>query len=291
MLGKINLILLVIGVYILQGCVKNNPDPSWLEVTEWTLVKNTEAQYDAGVLTHNITDAWVFVNGQIIGVFQVPFKIPILKSGNCNIKIYPAIRNNGISSTKKIYPFLASHEVDATLKENEVLHIDPVTKYNSNSFFWIEDFEDASIKLENDPNSLASISTGSDPSILEYGNFYGAVHLTKKDSVWVAYTTGQMVLPKLGREVYLEVDYRNNTNIITGVLAVEPGKTIPNPNIQMNKQNVGEEQWKKIYIDLKEIVSYYVNAGYYEISFQSLLEAGNLSSDVYIDNIKVVYTK
>ncbi len=289
MYSKFNFLFIVTLVFLLFGCVKNNPDPSWLEVTEWSLVKNTSAQYEAGELTHNITDAWVFVDNQIIGVFEVPFKIPILKSGNCNIKIYPTIRNNGIASTKKIYPFLNVHEVDVTLKENEVVHIDPVTQYNSTTFFWIEDFEDASIKLENDPNSLASISTGSDPSILQYGNFYGAVHLDKTDSVWVAYTTGQLVLPKFGKEVYLEVDYRNSNSIITGVLAVEPDKTTPNPNIQMNKQKVGEEQWKKIYIDLKEIVSYYVNAGYYEISFQSLLESGYLSSDVYIDNIKVVY--
>ena len=274
---------------ILFSCVKNNPDPSWLEVNEWTLLENSESLYEHGVLTHNFTDAWVFVDGEIVGVFEVPFKIPILKSGNCNIKIYPTIRNNGISSTKKIYPFVDLFEVDAELKQNETLTLDPTTKYSSNSYCWIEDFEDASIKMENDPNSLASISTESNPEILQYGNFYGAIHLTEQDSIWVGYTNGQLILPKKGAEVYLEVDYHNTNSLITGVLAVEPDKTSPNPNIQLNKQNVGTAEWKKIYIELKEIVSYYVNAGYYEISFQALLESGMTTSDIYIDNIKVVY--
>ena len=40
------------------------------------------------------------------GIFEVPFKIPILKSGSVSIKVYPVVKNNGISATKKIYPFL-----------------------------------------------------------------------------------------------------------------------------------------------------------------------------------------
>ena len=88
------------------ACVKNNPDPSWLEVTAWTLQSNIDLSGDEGELSHNITEAWVLIDDKVIGVFQVPFKIPILKDGMCNIKIYPAIKNNGISATKKIYPFL-----------------------------------------------------------------------------------------------------------------------------------------------------------------------------------------
>ena len=92
-------LLLLLGF---TACVKNNPDPSWLEVTAWTLQSNIDLSGDEGELSHNITEAWVLVDDKTIGVFQVPFKIPILKDGMCNIKIYPAIKNNGISATKKI---------------------------------------------------------------------------------------------------------------------------------------------------------------------------------------------
>ena len=281
----------IILSFTFNSCVKNNPDPSWLEVNEWTLQKNPSANYDAGVLTHNFTDAWVFVDNKIIGVFEVPFKIPILKSGNVNIKIYPTVKNNGISATKKIYPFMDVFEIDTILEQNEILVLNPFTQYNQRTKFWIEDFEDAAMKLDNDQNTPAAIISESNPLHLKYGNFYGHVNLNSTDSIWVAYTNGQLVLPKSGREVCLEVDYKNTNSIITGILAVSPSSTHSNTNVQMNKQSSDNAVWKKIYIDLKEPVSYYSDATYYTITFQALLDAGLTESDIYIDNIKVLYTE
>ena len=96
--------LLLVG-FLFSSCLKNNPDPSWLEVNAWTLEANSSASMYQGELTHNFTDAWVYIDDKIIGVFEVPFKIPLLLKGNVNIKIYPAIKNNGISATKKLFTF------------------------------------------------------------------------------------------------------------------------------------------------------------------------------------------
>lgn len=282
---------LVLLFLIFNSCVKNNPNPSWIEVNEWTLVKNSSAIYDAGVLTHNFTDAWVFVDNKILGVFQVPFKIPVLKSGNVNIKIYPTIKNNGISATKKIYPFMEVFELDTFLVQNQILKLNPITSYKNRTKFWIEDFEDAAMKLENDQNHSVKLVPDSDPLHLKYGNFYGHVNLTSSDSIWKASTLGQLVLPKLGKEVYLEVDYKNTNSLITGILAVSPSNTYSNTNVQMNKQSKENAVWKKIYIDLKEPVSFYSDAIYYSITFKALLDNGMSESDIYIDNIKVLYTE
>jgi hypothetical protein len=51
--------LFFIPILLLLGCVKNNPDPSWLEVTEWTLLSNTGLSGAEGELTHNFSVAWV----------------------------------------------------------------------------------------------------------------------------------------------------------------------------------------------------------------------------------------
>lgn len=277
------------SLLFLTSCVKNNGAPTWLEVSEWTLIENSNANYDAGILTHDFTDAWVFVDNEIIGVFEVPFKIPILKQGNVNVKVYPTVKNNGISATKKIYPFVEAYEFDTIFTSGSTVSIDPTTMYKERSKFWIEDFEDAAIKLDDDVNFNTSIVVGNDTEHLEYGNFYGHVHLTQSDSIWVAYSNGQLVLPKLGREVYLEVDYKNTNSVITGLLAVTPSGTNSNVNVQMNAQSSVNMEWKKIYIDLKEVVSFYSDATYYVVSFQALLEAGLVESDIYLDNIKVVF--
>ncbi len=273
---------------VLSSCVKNNEDPSWLEVNNWTLVANSNSQYPTGELTHNFTDAWVYIDDEIIGVFEVPFKIPILKKGDVNIKIYPTVKNNGISATKKIYPFMEPYTISATLVQNQTLTINPTTKYKSVTKFWIEDFEDAAIKIENDPNSQASLQAGNNPSYLKWGNFYGEVNLNTTDSTWVAYTSGEMYLPR-GQEVYLEVDYYNTNALITGVLAINPSSVTNNQNIQLNAQDPSSVKWKKIYIDLREIISNSTSAQYFKQSFQALLDSGDSDGKIILDNIKVVY--
>ena len=62
------------------------------------------------------------------------------------------------------------------------------------------------------------------------------------------------------------------------------------PLIQMNPQNtLGEEVWKKIYIQLSENVSFNTNYINYEIFFLSLLDEGQSSAQIYLDNIKVLH--
>jgi hypothetical protein len=109
--------------FILSACVKKNPDPAWLQVNEWSISANPSLSLQEGELTENISDAWVYVDDELIGVFQVPFKIPILKEGNVTFKIFPAIKNNGISATKKIYPFLKEYVINGTLVKNQIFKI------------------------------------------------------------------------------------------------------------------------------------------------------------------------
>ena len=284
--------------FVVSSCIKNNPDPSWIQVNDWQLMINPNSQNPTGVLTENITDAWVFINNEIVGVFEVPFKIPVLYQGASSIMIYPAIQNNGISATKKIYPFLKPYELNPELIPNEVLIIDPTTQYYDQVDFWVEDFEDATIDIVDGPSSLVNLERTNDAAVLDNTineGFFGRVTLDQTNDIWLASTvannTGSIVmnLPK-GQEVYLEIDYHNTNRLLTGVLAINSlGEATDNPNIQLNPQLESEVHWKKIYIDLREIVSGSVSADYFEFSFQSLLDEGKTNGVVNIDNIKAVY--
>jgi hypothetical protein len=232
----------------------------------------------------------VYVDDKVIGVFQVPCKIPILKSGASNIKIYPTIKNNGISATKKIYPFLEVFEVNQELVQNEILVLNPVTKYKSITNFKVYDFELTNMYIENDPNSsLAQIVYDNSDLQPFNGNFYGKVNLNSTDSSWVAYTTEQLSFSK-GKEVYLELDYYNTNTLVTGLIFVNPDASKTNNiNIQMNSQDESSVKWKKIYIDLKELIGNSPNGCNYLQSFQANLNSGKTSSEIRIDNIKLVY--
>lgn len=287
---RILLITLLIG-FLLNGCVKNNPLPVWLEINEWTLESNPlNTNGEPAFLSHNFTDVWVYVDNKVIGVFEVPCKIPILINGeNKNIKFYPAIRNNGISSTKKLYPFTEGYNVNMNLVAGETYTFNPVTRYTTAVKFWTEDFESSTVKLETDTDySTTTLDFGSDPAIALSGD-YGHIGVSTDNSLWVGVTTEALTLPK-GSEVYLEVDYRNTAPILTGVKAINTIGTITdNPNVSMNAQSATDVKWKKIYIQLGEIVSYSTSAYTFKQYFKVQLPETLSSADVYIDNIHVVY--
>ena len=280
-----------ICLFVLSTCVKNNEAPSWLEVSEWTLVQNPELSGNEGELNHNFSDAWVYVDDEIIGVFEVPFRIPLLKKGPVNIKLFPAVRNNGISATKKAYPFMDYYEVDLTLVQNETSTLAPTTKYNAITNFWIEDFEDPlNVKLDIDANTSALVSTPASNIDLQpfNGNFYGLIELNTTDSTWVVSTRDQLYIPK-NREAYLELDYYNSNTLLTGVIWISPTNVINNPNIQLNAQDESEIQWKKIYIDLKELIGNSPNDSNILQSLIAKLDNGKENTQIRMDNIKVVY--
>lgn len=285
-------ILFILPILLLLGCVKNNADPAWLEVTEWTLLSNTSLSGAEGELTHNFSDAWVYINDEVIGVFEVPFKIPLLQSGPCTIKLYPTVKNNGIAATKKIYPFMEVFQVSTELIKNQTTTLNPVTKYSSVSQFSIEDFEDPlNLNIMVDQNTSAIKSTPTSNLDLQpfNGNFYGLIELNTIDSTWIASTQNQLAITK-GREAYLEIDYYNTNSIATGVIYVKPDNTTQNnPNYGMQAQDANSVQWKKIYIDLKELIGYSPNGSNFLQSFIARLDEGKNEGEIRLDNIKVVY--
>jgi hypothetical protein len=225
----------------------------------------------------------------LIGVFQVPFKIPILKEGNVTFKIYPAIKNNGISATKKIYPFLKEYVINGTLVKNQVFTINPTTQYKDNLNFWIEDFEDASFQITDDPNtSAANIDTDNIDLQWFNGNAFGKVVLNSTDSTWIAYTSEQLNLPK-GQECYLEIDYKVTNNVTTGLIYVTSESTTNNVHIRLNAQKPDVAVWKKIYIDLRELIGNSPSGSVFSQSFIASLDEGNTEGIILIDNIKVIH--
>ena len=78
--------LLFISLVIL-GCTKNNQDPAWIEIAEWDLQSNPSSVNDPGILTSNFSDAWIYMDGDLVGVFELPVKLPIIKErGNIVIR-------------------------------------------------------------------------------------------------------------------------------------------------------------------------------------------------------------
>lgn len=283
------LIFALATIVALSSCLKNNPDASWIKIDKWTLVDNPTLT--EGQLTEEFNNVRVTIDGKLMGIFELPIKIPVLTEGNKKIHLYPVIVNNGISATKKVYPFMAGYSITKNFQPNDTVSVTPTTHYLDNANFWIEDFDGASIKITNDDVSTTSIEGSDDPAIIEpmNGNKFGRVNFTTTENSWVAFTgnnTNGINIPK-GVDAYLEIDYYLNTHLNTGVIGIGANGIKENPMIRINKQ--ATPQWRKMYIELKEIVSGLTEASYYKISFRAALESGVTSGQINIDNIKVVY--
>lgn len=282
--------LLFIGL-LLSACVKNNSDPAWLEVTEWTLEANPALNGEEGQLTHKLTDAWVYVNEQLIGVFEVPFKIPILTEGLANIRLYPTIRVNGVAATKMRNEHLVAFDATGTFIKNETLTIAPKTHYKDDVNFWIEDFEDINVRLTDDPNtSSASLTLANDTLKWFNGNYYGKVVLNTQDSIWVAYTNQdqQLSIPK-NKQAMLEIDYCNSVPFTNYLLFVNSNGTNENPMVTMNPSPLTALRWKKMYILLSEVITAGPNNTNYVQAFRAFYDPAVANNFLLIDNIKVVY--
>ena len=285
---------------IFNSCVKNNPDPSWIEIGTWTVEDNPNLSVQFQGSHHNFSNAWVYVDNELMGVFELPVKIPVLKEGTKEIRIYPTILNNGISATKKIYPFVEVFAATVDLVKNETVTINPVTRYKDATKFWIEDFEQGSVQISSSSASLVNLQVinSSDPifvpSVNGNAGHFGRISLNENYNVYSSSTTANangtlnMPLPK-GTDVYLEIDYHTTNSLITGVLAIGDNGTTDNTNVQINAQDPSTIQWKRIYIQVDEIVSLSTEANRFEFSFNALLDQGETATEINIDNIKAVY--
>lgn len=275
--------------FLLGGCVKNEPAPVWLEIKSWSIEANPLV--DPGYLSHNFTDVWVYVDNKLLGVFELPCKVPVMMEGsNKSIRLYPTIRNNGISGTKKIYPFVEPFEEFHDLVSGETITLNPKTRYYSNCQFWLENFNTNNADFDTDDNaSTAEMVLEQDPTIAIDGK-YGHIHLSGDDDVWVGVSSQALDLPQGGAEVYLEIEYRNTIPILQGVIGIASDNTpTNNPFISMNAQSASTVVWKKIYLDLREIVSYSTNAVGFKQYLKANLDESYTSGDIYIDNIRLVY--
>ncbi|MBC9810923.1 hypothetical protein H9Y05_00400 [Crocinitomicaceae bacterium CZZ-1] len=280
-MNRIFLLLIIGSCLFFSGCIKNNPNPSWVEINKFTVESNP--QLTEGELALNgFTNGWVYINDKFIGTFELPCKIPVLVTGQSTIRVYPTILNNGISATKKNYPFTEAYEQTVELKTDETVTVNPVTRYMTGTTFWIEDFQGGNIKLDQGSNSTASAQVVSDEN---NSNLYYKIDVNSTQSVWTAYTNEPLSFP-IGSQIYLEFECNNTAPLKTLFMYGKADGTITEQyNITVTTANAG---WKKVYIELTELVA---NSGGYLFwsGFEFSLPEGQSNSTVLIDNIKIVY--
>jgi hypothetical protein len=266
--------------------------PAYIHID--TIVLSTD-YFTHGAATSNITDAWIYIDNNIVGAYELPATFPVLEKGKHKITVRPGIKLNGISSTRVWYPFYSNFEIaDFELIEDSVRTIHPTTTYTSTTFItWMEDFEGADISLTRGSSSDTMISKtpANDPNAWQspYSAHSGVVHLDEEHQSFDLYSFDKFAdLPGLGAYVMLEIDYKCTQPFMVGMLAVATGSSATDyPLINV----APTDKWKKIYINLSPTVSENINnVDYFQVYFSGAL-GNDPTATFYFDNIKLIYNK
>lgn len=285
-------------VLLFPSCDKEEVTPSYIHISKITL--EVDGSGEQGSNAHDILDAWVYVNSDLIGVFELPATIPILKGGKQQLTIVAGIKKNGLNYVRTAYPFYQSFNKEIELIPSQVDTVSPVVRYRDNiKFAWLEDFEDETISLESSGSntSIDSMTITSLPSeVFEYdgskNKYSGKVTLPLDFQIFENSSLEHLDLPRSGQEIFLELNFKCNTEFVVGIypLTGTSIEGVPLVNLFSTQDTSGTMQWKKIYISLKEDVNspQHRNAKF-KVFFHAQTNSKDNTSTLLFDNIKLIH--
>lgn len=282
-IGNIFPVTLILFLLLFVSCNKEEAIPSYIRIEKITL--NT-TYANEGSDSHKILDAWIYIDDQLVGAFELPCTVPVLYTGSHIIKVLPGIKENGISETRIPYPFYDRFEQTVTLVPGETTILNPITTYaQSADFSWIEDYEGASHSICNNAGNADTVMQMiTTPSEVFELTGSGGVFLTASSS-YFGISCSKYVLPKAGAPVFLELNYNCNTDFNIGIVGYA-GTNVDVQGISLTLRP--SNGWNKIYINLTSEVSSAVNSTSFAIFFSMVKDADLSTSYFYLDNVKLV---
>lgn len=291
--------LLVLSVF-LSSCAKDPAIvPAYLHIDAMKVNANFATQ---GTSSSRITTAWVEVDGEYIGVFELPAVVPVAAEGSHTITLTPGINLNGIQSLRNIYEFYTEYNEIFNFEANKdywpnasddsvaVVNYSPRTFYTYNN---LEDFEDNTLTFERSSRSDTSLIrlTDSqylavDPLINEPNKGVGYAYLADKDLLFEVVSVEEFKnLPKAGANVYIEMNYKVDAVVTVGVYRNAEGQINQVPVVSLYPN----DEWQKVYINLVTEISAYPNAEGFRLFIGGVNLEGNGPKELFFDNIKLVY--
>jgi len=85
--------------------------------------------------------------------------------------------------------------------------------------------------------------------------------------------------------VVLEMDYKTQSVITVGVFAFDPLAH----QVSVLNLNPTDGEWKKVYVYFTTAITSYINADNYKVFIGGYLDEDQDRSEIYIDNIKLLY--
>lgn len=258
------------------------PVPAYLHINDM-MVQNPPPLSDTA--SDKITDAWVYVNNQSIGSFELPAIIPIQKIGKVSIKIRGGIFRDGMSNSRATYPFYDFFTLDTVLHAEEHFYLHPLVQYFPKTIFdnpWSgEDFE-SGINFETNPKSDTVFVRETDKSKVFKGNASGAAYLNESMDFFEAYTPTFSSIPRGTSPIYLEMNYKCTHDVVISIYANNRKVQLPVLNLRP------KASWNKVYVNLGSVFSTLAQMSNFNLAIGYQKPLGEKGA-LYIDNVKLLH--
>ncbi|MBN1199315.1 MAG: hypothetical protein JXA23_08185 [Bacteroidales bacterium] len=242
-----------------------------------------------GSASANIVDAWVYLDDNLVGAFQLPARFPVLALGTHDLKILPGIKINGIAATRMAYPFFAPVELSVDLAELDTssVGIQKTTYLSSTVFDLIEGFEGITIAFDTTKRSEAALLlTGPGDSLTFEGNHSGMVSMDTVNQFFECINDKDFDIPYA--PVFLEMNFRTNNVFVVGVYLYGISAIQQVPIIYLTPTG---NEWKKVYINLTNTVNAYTDMQKFRVFISAIQSSASPNALILMDNIKVVTRK
>lgn len=253
------------------------------------IIKNSSVQ---GTSANAINTAWVYVDDNPVGAFQLPSTFPIIAvTGQHKVTIFAGVKDDGEAGNRIKYPFYTSYMIaNTTLTQGSITNFKPVTSYAAwTKIPLLEDFDydiypqfhkvqdinvadtDMFIIKTPDPNVYQGSASGEVCVDISHPHYRGV--------------TDTFNIPNNGDAVFMELNYKTNSAFTVGMYSQYSSRYIPVLYIDTSSA------WKKMYINLQPTVAQYQIPipGYgYELYIEFDYNSGGpAEQQLFLDNIKL----
>ncbi len=290
----------IVLLILVSSCKKDQVIPSYLYIPE---IKSNGIYSISGSDSSKIYGAKVFVNNELIGVYQTPVEVPIFAVGDQTIKTIPVIEKNGFANDLIPYPYYNFSSDNIFFETDKTVNLTPTVTYFSteNVDYWFEDFESPSIKFVTTENSTGELVKTQDPELVFFDDSNGNVanstsglfELTS-DTAYIKSLTNENFIYKKNTNVFVEINYQNNQPFFFDLVVFDQlGQVEKIPFFQF-KETINADgvlYWNKIYLEIGSTLNTIDLLTSFEICFEMQRDNSVSNPIILIDNVKLIKDK
>jgi hypothetical protein len=275
-----------IALFLSISCT-SIPEPSYISIENIVMQNSGQGENST---SSAIADAWVYIDDNLEGAFELPCRIPLNKTGKHKISIGSGVWVNALPTLRSPYVFYRFYAQDAVLEAGKTLYLKPIATYNENIQIAYQAGFDSPTgnTLEATPQSdtTAAITTKAGEFFEGQGAF--KVNLLREEGFVEFQLAEPLKLPKAGAFVFLELNYLSSHPLDIGLRSFYPAAGNVYSRVTRLPLTNG---WQKVYINLTSAVSTEANAQNQRAVFSIRKPAGSGMLDLRLDNIRIVHFK